>query len=209
MKDKIWNQFVSWWEELKETAEAEDKYAESVNVSFPENTIGDCETYKCVLDIQSIPRPIESEYGKTQRMFELLKVSACHMTKIYAIEDRGIWGPTPEPDVRMYCKACWDKLQDNIWQMKMEAGPSPSEEAQEEMKNFMKFFRNWYFGLFDDVETIHKYNDTRWETDELIEIFSILKIFVMTDDDSAHKLDAHMNAWRALAKEIGKRFGSE
>lgn len=210
MKDKIWNQFVSWWKELKETAEAEDKYADSVDVSFPENTTGDCETYKHVLYLQSISRPpIESEYGKTQRMLKLSQVSACHMTKIYAIEDRGIWGPSTEPDVRMYCENCWDKLQASIWQMEMEAGPSQSEEAQYEMRNFMKFFRNWYFELFDDVETVHKYNNTCWETDELMEIFSILKIFVMTDDEAAYKLDAHMDAWKALAKEIAEDFGNK
>lgn len=202
MENKIWNQFVSWWKELKETAKAEDEYVNSVDVSFPENTTGDCETYKHVLYLQSISRSIESEHGKTQRMLELSAVSTCHMTKIYAIEDRGIWGNATEPDIRMYCEDCW-------WQMRMEAGPSQSEEAQREIRNFTKFFRNWYFGLFDDVETVDKYNDTCWETDQLMEIFSILRIFVMTDDETAHKLDAHMDAWKALAKEIAEDFGNK
>jgi hypothetical protein len=197
-KNETWEDFVSWWQSLKETAaeSSEPQY----KVTYPENTIGDCETYKDELEWQKIATPpMQSEYGKTQRMLSLHEAKACHMTKIHAIQDFGI--RKPEPDLRMYCEKCWDELMHDYWRMKIEEGPSHAEQAEADMRNFGKFFRNWYFGLYD-AEEVSRVNDTGWKFHELMEIFSILKMFVMTNDDVAAKLDAQMSAWKTIAQQI-------
>ena len=115
---------------------------------------------------------------------------------IYIIED---WA---HDDVRQYCEECYSQLE---YELSAYHEDSIEEQVYKEKKEFTKFFRNWHFGLIDN-EQIGDYNDTRWTDEELLEIFSILQLYVQMDDVAAGKLDDHMAGWKQLAEEISKHL---
>ena len=111
---------------------------------------------------------------------------------IYIIED---WA---HDDVRQYCEECYSQLE---YELSAYHEDSIEEEVYREKKEFTKFFRNWHFGLIDNAQ-IGDYNETRWTDEELLEIFSILQLYVQMDDVAAGKLDDHMAGWKQLAEEV-------
>jgi hypothetical protein len=111
---------------------------------------------------------------------------------IYIIED---WA---HDDVRQYCEECYSQLE---YELSAYHEDSIEEEVHQEKKEFTKFFRNWHFGLIDNGQ-IGDYNETRWTDEELLEIFSILQLYVQMDDVAAAKLDDHMASWKQLAEEV-------
>ena len=111
---------------------------------------------------------------------------------IYVIED---WG---DGDVRECCEQCYFERD---YELSAYHEDSIEEEVYREKKEFTKFFRNWHFGLIDNAQ-IGDYNETRWTDEELLEIFSILQLYVQMDDVAAGKLDDHMAGWKQLAEEV-------
>jgi hypothetical protein len=103
-----------------------------------------------------------------------------------------------DDDIRQYCEECYSQLE---YELSAYHEDSIEEQVYKEKKEFAKFFRNWHFGLIDNGQ-IGDYNDTRWTDEELLEIFSILQLYVQMDDVAAGKLDDHMAGWKQLAEEI-------
>jgi hypothetical protein len=111
---------------------------------------------------------------------------------IYIIEN---WG---DDDVRQYCEKCYSQLG---YELSAYHEDSIEEQVHQEKKELAKFFRNWHFGLIDNGQ-IGDYNETGWTDEELLEIFSILQLYVQMDDVAAGKLDDHMAGWKQLAEEV-------
>jgi hypothetical protein len=103
-----------------------------------------------------------------------------------------------EDDVRHYCRDCYIQREDELSSYEE---PSQAEIVYWEKKNFIKFYRNWHFGIIDNQQ-ISKYNNTCWTDEELMEIFPILQMYIQMDNEYANKLDNHMASWKNLAEEI-------
>jgi hypothetical protein len=150
----------------------------------------------------------EDEYPKTTYPTNLVGVcelgyDECSQFKnpkfamIYIIEDYRHLTHLDD-DIRQYCEKCYFHLIDELSAYHED---SIEEQVHQEKKEFTKFFRNWHFGLIDNAQ-IGDYNETRWTDEELLEIFSILQLYVQMDDVAAGKLDDHMAGWKQLAEEV-------
>ena len=145
--------------------------------------------------------PVEDEQSEWPKFtFPTEMVDKCDLEydtclgfcEIYILED---WG---DGDVRPYCEDCYWRRDDELSAYREE---SDADRVYREKKNFLKFFRNWHYGLIDDQQ-ISEYNNTCWTDEELMEIFPILQMYVQMDDEYAKKLDDHMASWKELAEKI-------
>lgn len=138
----------------------------------------------------------ENEYGNCHWFDENDSMSCLRDVKIYLIETFN------DGAVVRYCEMHAHEV---IMERTSEWHPSEAELHEMDRKNFVKFFRNWRYGYIQDHEII-EFNDfdgyVLWNREELLEIFSILELYVMTNDESATKFDNLIAQYKKLGDVI-------
>lgn len=177
---ETWEEFVKFW-----TTPIEDKTPEYPKYTYPTNLIGGCDLN------------YSNRHGLSIS-FDGRQSEECEDCEIYIIED---WG---QGDVRQYCQRCFDD-RDLEHYRNGDYTESESEILHNEKKEFIKFFRNWHFGIISD-DQISECNDTVWTDKQVLEIFSILQLYVQMDDAVAQKFDENMTVWTQFVEEVKKRL---